>query len=116
MISEASGWSAVSSPALDAMQDADGEDRVLVDRVHVVHVVLHLGDDAAEIGHEAAEHARLVQASERRFRILARGQHLHEDRGWPRDLAQRESISFRFWRIRRSASPGGCRDRAPART
>ena len=31
---------------------------MLVDGVVVVHVELHLRDDAAEIGHEAAEHAR----------------------------------------------------------
>ena len=42
-------------------QDADGADGVLVDRVGVVHVVLRLRDDAAEIGHEAAEHAGLVE-------------------------------------------------------
>ena len=63
---------------LDARQDADGADRVLVDRVGVVHVVLRLRDDAAEIGHEAAEHAGLVEAAQRRLRIVARRQHLHE--------------------------------------
>ena len=52
--------------------------RVLVDRVRVVHVVLHLRDDAAEVGHEAAEHAGLVEPPQRRLRIVARGQHLHE--------------------------------------
>ena len=47
---------------LDAVQDADGADGVLVDRVDVVHVVLHLGNDAAEVGDEAPEDARLVEA------------------------------------------------------
>ena len=56
------------------MHDADREQRMLVDRVGVVHVVLHLSDDTAEIGNEAAEDARLVHAAQRGFRILTRGQ------------------------------------------
>ena len=63
---------------LDARQDADRPDRVLVDRVGVIHVVLRLGDDPAEIGHEAAEHAGLVEATQRRLRIVLRRHHLHE--------------------------------------
>ena len=63
---------------LDAVQDADGEEGVLVDRVVVVHVVLHLRDDAAEIGDEAAEHAGLAQAAQAALGILRRGQHLQE--------------------------------------
>ena len=51
---------------LDLVQDADGEERVLVHRVDMVHVVLHLRDDAAEIGDEAAEDAGLVHAPQRR--------------------------------------------------
>ncbi len=66
-------------PRLDVVQDADREDRVLVDRVVVVHVVLHLRDHAAEIRHEAAEDAGLVHAPERGRGILARGQDLHEE-------------------------------------
>ena len=73
-----SGCSSFSVAVLDLVQDADGADRVLVDRVDVIHVVLHLRDDAAEIGHEAAEHAGLVQTPQRRLRIVPRGQHLHE--------------------------------------
>ncbi len=65
-------------PALDAREDADGADRVLVHRVHVIHVVLHLRDDAAEIGNEAAEHAGLVEPPQRGLRPLGRGQHLEE--------------------------------------
>ena len=45
----------LEQPALDLVQDADREERVLVDRVVVVHVVLHLSDDAPEIGDEAAK-------------------------------------------------------------
>ena len=63
---------------LDARQDADRPDRVLVDRVGVIHVVLRLGDDAAEVGHEAAEHAGLVEATQRRLRIVLRRHHFHE--------------------------------------
>ena len=63
---------------LDARQDADGADRVLVDGVGVVHVVLRLRDDPAEVGHEAAEHAGLVETPQGRLRIVARGQHRHE--------------------------------------
>ena len=60
------------------MQDADREQRVLVDRVVMVHVVLHLRDDAAEIGNEAAEHAGLVHAPQGDFRVLLRGQDFEE--------------------------------------
>ena len=63
---------------LDLVQDADREQRVLVDRVDVVHVVLHLRDDAAEIGHELAEHAGLVHPPQRDFRVLLRGQDFEE--------------------------------------
>ena len=62
----------------DLREDSDGADRVLVDRVGVIHVVLRLRDHPAEIGHEAAEHAGLVEAPQRRLRIVARRQHLHE--------------------------------------
>ncbi len=55
---------------LDLRQDADGADRVLVDRVGVIHVVLRLRHDTAEIRHEAAEHAGLVETPERRLRIV----------------------------------------------
>ncbi len=51
---------------------------VLVDRVDMVHVVLHLRDDAAEIGDEAAEHASLVHPPQRGFRILFRSQDFEE--------------------------------------
>jgi hypothetical protein len=51
---------------------------VLVDRVGVIHVVLRLGDDTTEIGHEAAEHAGLVEAPQGRLRIVLRGHHRHE--------------------------------------
>ena len=46
--------------ALDLGQHADAAQQMLVHRVVVVHVELHHRDDAAERGHEAAEHAGLV--------------------------------------------------------
>ncbi len=75
----ASGSSSLSLARLDIVQDPDGVDRMLVDRVHVVHVVLHLRHDAAEVRHEAAEDAGLVHAAERRLRVLPRRQDLHEE-------------------------------------
>ena len=70
------------------MQDADREQRVLVHRVDVVHVVLHLRDDAAEIGNEAAEYPGFVHSAQCRFRILARGQDFEKKPVRLRILAQ----------------------------
>ncbi len=64
---------------LDAMQDAEREQRVLVDRVHVIHVELHLRHDTAEVRHEAAEDADLVHAPEDALGIAGRGQRLEEE-------------------------------------
>ena len=64
--------------ALDRRQQADRADRMLVDGVMVVHVELHLRDDAAEVGHEAAEHAGLVHPAQHGLRRIHAGQHLHE--------------------------------------
>src|SRR5207245_8178213 len=63
---------------LDAREDADGKQRVLVDCMHVIHVILHLRDDAAEIGNEAAENTSLVHAAKRDFGVLARSQDFEE--------------------------------------
>ena len=41
---------------------------MLVDRIMVVHVELHLGDDAAEIRNEAPENARLVHPAKNDLR------------------------------------------------
>ena len=75
-------------PVLDPAQYADRHDGVLVDREDVIHVVLHLGHDAAEIGDEAAEHAGLVELPEGSFRVLGRGQHVEEQPVRLRILAQ----------------------------
>ena len=65
MISVDSGSSRERAAALDVGQHADRPDQMLVDRVVMVHVELHHGDDAAELGDEAAEHAGFVHAPQR---------------------------------------------------
>src|SRR5215472_13313113 len=65
-------------PGFDLMQDPDREQRMLVDRVDMVHVILHLCDDASKIGDEAAEYSGLVHPAQRRFRTFARGQDFEE--------------------------------------
>ncbi len=49
---------------LDTMQDAEREDGVLVHRVDVIHVVLHLRDDAPEVGNETPEDAGFIHAAQ----------------------------------------------------
>ena len=78
MSSLTSGRSSTSSSRLDLAQHADGAQQVLVDRVVVVHRELHQPDDAAEIGDEAAEHARLVHPPQRRLGRPPRGEDLQE--------------------------------------
>jgi hypothetical protein len=53
--------------AFDRREQPDRSDRVLVHRIMVVHVELHLCDDTAEVGHEAAEHPRLVHPPQHEF-------------------------------------------------
>ncbi len=65
---------------LDPGEQADRPQTMLVNSIMVIHVELHLGDDAAEIGNEAAEHARLVHPAKHRLRIARRGQHIEEKR------------------------------------
>ena len=57
--------------ALDLGDDADGADQMLVQRVVVIHVELHHGDDAPEVGNEPAEHAGLVHAPQRGLDVAA---------------------------------------------
>ena len=64
--------------ALDLAEQADGADRMFVHRVMVIHVKLHLPADLAEIGHEAAEHARLVHPAQHGFGVAPPGQHIEE--------------------------------------
>jgi hypothetical protein len=64
--------------ALDARQMADRADQMLVDRIVVIHVELHLRDDAPEVRNEGAEHAGLVHQPERALRVAARTQDFDE--------------------------------------
>ncbi len=73
-----SGSSVAKFAALDARQKSHRADQVLVHRVVVIHVELHLGHDAAEIGNETAEHARLVHGAQAPLRIFPRRQDLEE--------------------------------------
>ena len=53
---------------------------MLVDGVMMVHVVLHLGHDPAEIGHETSENARFIHPAQYLFGVVSAGQHAHEQR------------------------------------
>ena len=85
--------------ALDRGEQADGPDRMLVDGIMMVHVELHLRDDAAEVGNEAAEHAGLVHPPKHRFRVIDRGQHFEEQAHW-------RALSRRTFRSISTASRG----------
>ena len=65
-------------PRLDIREDADAAQQMLVHRIVVIHVELHQGHDAPEIGNELAEHARLVHLPQHGFGRPARGQDLDE--------------------------------------
>src|SRR3546814_17458421 len=54
--------------ALNLRHETDRADRMLVDRIMMVHVELHLRDDAPEVRNETAEHAGLVHPEQHRFR------------------------------------------------
>src|SRR4051812_6117670 len=49
---------------LDLGEQAERADGMLVDRIVMIHVELHLGDDAAEVGDEAAEDSGLVHPAQ----------------------------------------------------
>ena len=63
---------------LDPRQQADRADGVFVHRVMVIHIELHLRVDAAEIGNEAAHHARLVHPPQHARRIVATAEQVEE--------------------------------------
>ena len=54
---------------------------MLVDRIDVIHIVLHLRHHTAKLGHEMAEHAGLVHAPQCRLGILGRSQDIEEQPG-----------------------------------
>jgi hypothetical protein len=60
--------------ALDLGELADRAEEMLVDRVVMIHVELHHRDDAAEIRHEASEHAGLVHPPEHQLRLVSGGE------------------------------------------
>ena len=62
-------------------QDADGAQGVLVHRVGVVHVELHLADDAPELRDEAAEHAAVVHQGQGLLGAPPVGQDVEEHLG-----------------------------------
>jgi hypothetical protein len=62
----------------EAADVAQHHEDVLVDRVHVIQVVLHLADDAAKIQQVAAEHAGLVHQPQRMRDAFGLLQDLHE--------------------------------------
>ena len=71
--------------ALDPRQQADRADRMLVDRIMMVHVELHLRDDPAEVGNEAAEHAGLVHPAQHQSGLVAARSARRGTRRWRAD-------------------------------
>jgi len=66
----------------DAGKQADGADGVLVHRVVMVHIELHLRDDAAEIRHEAAKNPGLAHPTQRIFGVVAAASAVPERACW----------------------------------
>ena len=95
--------------ALDRRKQADRADRMLVDRIMVVHVELHLRDDPAEVGNEAAEHAGLVHPAQHRLGLVDAGQHFHEQRVGARIVADLAIDQRGVAASRRASPPGGSR-------
>jgi hypothetical protein len=73
------GMIARKRAGLDLPQHAHGADQVLIDGVVVIHVELHHRHDLAEVGNEAAQHARLVHQAKHRFRIIRAREDVEED-------------------------------------
>src|SRR3546814_6548770 len=69
----------IEAAFFDLRQQAHGPDGMLVHGVMVVHVELHLGDHAAEIGNESTENRSFVHPAKHSFGIAGRRQHLHEE-------------------------------------
>ncbi len=64
--------------ALDRRQKPDRADGMLVDRVVMIHIELHLRDDAAEVGDEAAEDIGLVHPAQHQLGMVAGGQYVEK--------------------------------------
>ena len=94
-------------------EDADRADRVLVDGVVVIHVVLRLRDDAAEVRHEAARARRpRSSAGAPSSGPCADVSDVEEQRGSPRDPRARRGDRAPTWRAASRSVAGGCRARA----
>ena len=70
------------------MKQRDRTDGVLVDREHVIHVVLHLRDDTSEVGNEPPEDTGFVHPVQRNVGRCFRRQHLQEQAIGLRVVAQ----------------------------
>ena len=68
----------LGAAGIDVGEHADAAQEMLVHRVVVIHVELHHRDDAAEGGHEAAEHAGLVHPPQHGLGVVLRGQDFEE--------------------------------------
>src|SRR5579872_2773848 len=66
--------------ALDRSEETKRPDRMFVDRIMMVHVKLHLRDDAAEVRNETAEYSGLVHPAQNHLGLIDRGKDLHEQR------------------------------------
>src|SRR5258708_34652289 len=89
--------------ALYRSQETNCPNRMLVDRIMVVHVELHLGNDPAEVWDEAAEYASLIHPAQYRLGMIGRRWNFHEQRigAWIFAHAARDrrtaSIGRRIW-------------------
>ena len=72
----------------EAPQVAHHFQDVLVHRIHVIEIVLHLADDAAERGDIAPEHAVLMHQTQFPFHALGAAQDAHEKLAMMRVLAE----------------------------
>ena len=63
----------------DSLELADADERVLVDRVDVVEIVLDHAEQASELRNQAPEHTEPIHLAERSIDAVVRLQHRHED-------------------------------------
>ena len=64
---------------LDFREDPHGPQKMLIDRIMVIHVELHHCDNATEIRNETPEDTSLGHPPQHIFRIPTRGQNAQED-------------------------------------
>ena len=79
----------VAASVFEVGDGLDGAQRVLIDRVMMIHVELGLRDDRAEFGDRAAEHAGLVHPAQRRAGLLAAEDRVEDQLARFRHLAHR---------------------------